>query len=134
MATLNKKNETVVAPFHKNGVTLQYLMLAFPSTVAAKLDTDFVSYSGSAARSPVAVALEIIAQHVSIEIIGTVQNISSGAGRDLRIAVAAPGGVYPSQTYDGTNSETLAVFLTSEMTGTYQGVNLASVVVSDVTF
>jgi hypothetical protein len=137
MATLNKKNETVVAPFYKNGVTLQFLEIDFGANVSAKLDTDYVNYSGAAARSPVAVVLEAIAKTVTIEVIGTVQaDSSANAGQLLRIAVAAPGGAYPAQTYDGTNSESLATFLTSEIVGlgTVQGVNLASAAVADYTF
>jgi hypothetical protein len=136
MATLDKKNETVVAPFFKNGVTLQHFNVSFESTVASKLDTDYTSYSGSNARSPVAVALEAIAQACSIEVIGTVQNNGTGAGRDLRIAVAALGGDFGTDTWDGSNSETFAVYLTSLVTaaGTRQGVNLANSTVTSYTF
>jgi hypothetical protein len=141
MATLTKKNETVVAPAFKNGVSLQFFQLAFPSTVAAKLDTDTVSYTGASSRSPVAVALEAVSQLASVEIIGNVQNISSGAGRDLRIAVAALGGDFPTDTYDGTNSVTMAsrlqTLVRAQSTGTtwteYQGVNLDGVAVTAVT-
>jgi len=135
MATINKKNETVVAPFFKNGVTLQFFNVSFESTVAAKLDTDYTNYSGAAARSPVAVALEAIAQAVTIEVLGTVGNNGTGAGQDLRFAVAAPGGAYPSQTYDGTNSETLAQHLEDlvQAGGTVQGVNLANSLVTAYT-
>lgn len=136
MATLDKKNETVVAPFYKNGVSLQYFNVSFPSTVASKLDTDYTSYSGTAARSPVAVALEAIAQACSIEVIGTVQNNGTGAGRDLRIAVAALGGDFGTDTWDGTNSEDFATYLTSLVTaaGTRQNVDLASSTVTSYTF
>ncbi len=142
MATLTKKNEAVVAPQFKNGVTLQFFQLAFPSTVAAKLAADTTNYSGAATRSPVAVALEAISQVASVEVIGTVQNISSGAGRDLRVAVAALGGNFGTDTWDGTNSETFAAHLedlvqaTSTATSgwvTYQGVNMDSVTVTAVT-
>jgi hypothetical protein len=105
MATLTNKNEKVVAPFFKNGVTLQFFTITFDSDVSAKLDTDTVSYSGAAVRSPVAVALEAIAQVATIEVIGTVSTTA------LRIGVAAIGGAYGTDTYDGTNSETFAAHL-----------------------
>lgn len=133
MATLTKKNETVVAPFFKNGVTLQCFNIAFPSTVAAKLDVDLTDANP---RSPVAVALEAIAQVASIEVIGTVQNNGTGAGRDLRIAVAALGGNFGTDTYDGTNPESFAEHLEDlvQAAGTHQGVNLGSVLVTAHTF
>lgn len=133
MATLDKKNETVVAPFYKNGVTLQYFNVSFPSTVAAKLDADLAEANP---RSPVVVALEAIAQACSIEVIGTVQNNGTGAGRDLRIAVAALGGAFGTDTWDGSNSEDFATYLTSLVVaaGTHQGVNLASSTVTSYTF
>lgn len=135
MATLNKVNETVVAPFFKNGVTLQFFNVSFESTVASKLDTDYTNYSGAAARSPVAVVLEAISQVVTIEVIGTVQNNGTGAGRDLRFAVAAPGGAYPSQEYDGSNNESLAAHLEDLVItcGTVQGVDLANCLVTAYT-
>lgn len=137
MATLNKKNETVVAPFYKNGVSLQFFEIDFGANVSAKLDTDYASYSGAAARSPVAVALEAIAQVASIEVIGTVQADSgSNAGQLLRIAIAALGGDFGTATWDGTNSETFAAHLEDlvQACGTVQGVNLGSASVSAFTF
>lgn len=130
MATLTKKNETVVAPFYKNGVTLQFFQLTFPSTVAAKLDTDYTTYPAEP-RSPVVVALEAIAQVASIEVIGTV-DATGGAGRGLRIAVAAAGGAFGTDTYDGTNSETFAAHLEDlvQAAGQHQGVDLASATVA----
>ena len=137
MATLTKKNETVVAPAFKNGVNLQFFQLSFPSTVAAKLDTDYTGYP-SAARSPVAVALEAIAQVASIEIVGSVQNITYGTGQDLRIAVSAPGGNFEDSAttkWDGTNAETFSAYLNRlvHAAGTWQGVNLAVTTVTSVT-
>lgn len=130
MATLTKKNEKVVAPFFKNGVTLQFFNISFESTVASKLEA-----TTAGARSPVAVALEAIAQVASIEVIGTVGNNGTGAGRDLRIAVAALGGNFGTDTWDGTNSETFAVYLTSLVAaaGTHQSVDLANSVVTAFT-
>lgn len=134
MATLPKKNETVVAPFFKNGVTLQYFAIDFGADVSALLDTDLTNANP---RSPVAVALEAIAQVATIEIIGTVQADSgANAGQLLRIAVAAIGGAYGTDTYDGTNSETFAEHLEDlvQAAGTHQGVNLASATVTAFTF
>ena len=135
MATLDKKNETVVAPSFKNGVTLQFFAITFESTVAAKLDTDYTNYSGSSARSPVAVVLEAIQQVCSIEVIGTVQNLGTGAGRDLRIGVAALGGNFGTDTWDGSNSESFAAHLEDlvQACGTRQGVDLANSTVTAVT-
>jgi hypothetical protein len=129
MATLTKKNETVVAPFYKNGVTLQFFQIDFGADVSAKLDTDYTNFP-SAPRSPVAVALEAIAQTCSIEVIGTV-DATGGTGQGLRFAVAAIGGAYGSDTYDGTNTDTLAEHLEDLViaAGTHQGVNLASATV-----
>ncbi len=132
MATLTKKNETVVAPFYKNGVTLQFFNIDFGADVSAMLDTDLTNANP---RSPVAVALEAIAQVATIEVIGTVQNNGNGAGNDLRIAVAAIGGAYGTDTWDGTNSETFAAHLEDlvQAAGTHQGVNLASAAVTAYT-
>jgi hypothetical protein len=129
MATLTKKNETVVAPFYKNGVTIQFFQIDFGADVSAKLDTDYTNFP-SAPRSPVAVALEAIAQTCSIEVIGTV-DATGGTGQGLRFAVAAIGGAYGSDTYDGTNTDTLAEHLEDLViaAGTHQGVNLASATV-----
>lgn len=126
MATLTKKNETVVAPFYKNGVTLQFFTLAFDSDVSAKLDTDYANYSGAAARSPVAVALEAIQARVSIEVIGTVSTT------DLRIGIAAIGGAYGTDTYDGTNSETMAAYLATLLDDCIdcQGVDMSATTVT----
>jgi hypothetical protein len=129
MATLTNKNEKVVAPFFKNGVTLQFFTIDFGADVSAMLDADTTNANP---RSPVAVALEAIAQAASIEVIGTVQaDAGSNAGQSLRIAVAAIGGAYGTDTYDGTNSESFATYLTSLVVaaGTHQGVNLASATV-----
>lgn len=126
MATLTKKNETVVAPAFKNGVTLQFFTITFDNDVSAKLDTDYVNYSGAAARSPVAVALEAIAQVASIEVIGTVSTTA------LRIAVAAPGGAFGTDTYDGTNPETFAAHLEDLVQATVdcQGTDMSATTVA----
>lgn len=120
MATLTKKNEKVVAPFYKNGVTLQMFTITFESDVSAKLDMN------GAERSPVTAALEAVAQVASIEVIGTVSTVT------LRIAVAAIGGAYGTDTYDGTNSETFAAHLEDlvQASGTHDGVNNANTTVA----
>jgi hypothetical protein len=130
MATLTNKNEKVVAPFFKNGVTLQFFQIDFGADVSAMLDSDPTGFP-NAPRSPVAVALEAIAQVASIEVIGTV-DATGGTGQGLRIAVAAIGGAYGTDTYDGTNSETFAAHLEDlvQAAGTHQGVNLASAAVA----
>jgi hypothetical protein len=127
MATLVNKNEKVVAPFYKNGVTLQFFQIDFGADVSAMLDADTTNANP---RSPVAVALEAIAQVASIEIIGTV-DATGGTGQGLRIAVAAIGGAYGTDTYDGTNSESFAAHLEDLViaAGTHQGVNLANATV-----
>ena len=127
MATLVNKNEKVVAPFFKNGVTLQFFTIDFGADVSAMLDADTTNANP---RSPVAVALEAIAQVASIEVIGTV-DATGGTGQGLRIAVAAIGGAYGTDTYDGTNSESFAAHLEDlvQAAGTHQGVNLASATV-----
>jgi hypothetical protein len=128
MATLVNKNEEVIAPFYKNGVTLQFFQIDFGADVSAMLDADTTNANP---RSPVAVALEAIAQVASIEVIGTIDN-TGGTGQGLRIAVAAIGGAYGTDTYDGTNSETFAAHLEDlvQAAGTHQGVNLASATVA----
>jgi hypothetical protein len=127
MATLTNKNEQVIAPFFKNGVTLQFFQIDFGADVSAMLDADTTNANP---RSPVAVALEAIAQVASIEVIGTV-DATGGTGQGLRIAVAAIGGAYGTDTYDGTNSESFAAHLEDlvQAAGTHQGVNLASATV-----
>lgn len=132
MATLPNKNEKVVAPFYKNGVSLQFFTIDFGADVSAKLDADYVNYSGAAGRSPVAVALEAIAQVVSIEMIGAVQaDAANNAGQMLHIAVAALGGDFGTEYYDGTNPESLDAHLEDlvQACGTVQGVNLGGATV-----
>ena len=141
MAQLINKNAQTVAPFFKNGVSLQWFTLTFPSTVAAKLTTDNAkfldgTYTAEQAKSPVSVAFHTIQQACSIEIVGTIQDLSiGGAGRDVRFAVAAAGGDFGTAKWDGTNSEDFAAYLTRllDTAGTKQGVNLASCVVAAIT-
>lgn len=123
MATLIKKNEAVGLPLYKNGVSLQFFTVTFPSDVSAKL-----SATTAGARSPVAVALEAIAQVATVEMIGTLQN----SGTELPVAIAALGGDYGTATWDGTNSETFAAHLEDlvQAAGTHQAVNLGSATVA----
>ena len=133
MATLTKKHEMVVAPTFKNGVTLQFFNIDFGANVTTLLDVDTTNANP---RSPVAVALEAIAQVASIEVIGTLQaDGSSNAGQLLRIGVAAVGGAFGTERYDGTNSETFDAHLEDlvQAAGTHQGVNLASATVTAFT-
>jgi hypothetical protein len=132
MATLVNKHEEVIAPFFKNGVTLQFFTIDFGANVTSLLDADTTNANP---RSPVAVALEAIAQVVSIEVIGTVQNTGDGTGRNMRIGIAAIGGTYGSDTYDGTNNESMAAHLEDlvQAAGTHQGVNLGSATVTAFT-
>ena len=131
MATLTKKNEKVVAPTFKNGVSLQFLEIDFGADVSAKL-----AATTAGARSPVAVALEAIAQVASVEIIGTVQADSgSNAGQLLRVAVAALGGDFPTEGY-GSTGTTFVQHCKNlvQAGGTHQSVNLASANVTAFTF
>lgn len=123
MATLVKKNEAVGLPLYKNGVSLQFFTVTFPSDVSGKL-----SATTAGARSPVAVALEAIAQVASVEMIGTLQN----TGTELPVAVAALGGNFGTATWDGTNSETFVAHLEDliQAAGTHQSVNLGSATVA----
>ena len=138
MAQIIKKNETVVAPFFKNGVTLDFYKITFPSDVRSKLTASTTTVNNVVVtdRSPVAAALEAITQRTSVEIIGTLQN----SGTELTIAVASLGGVYPTDDYahDGTANETFASVLATAVTtavgaagnnAVFQGVDLASATV-----
>ena len=125
MATQIKKNEKVVLPLFKNGVTLQFLTLTFPGSVAG-LETA----TAAGVKSPIVQALEAISQVASIELVGTVSTTT------LPLAVAAPGGAFGTETYDGTNSETFAVYVQSLIvaagttTGALQGVDNANTTVA----
>lgn len=123
MATLTKKNEAVQLPLFKNGVSLQFFEITFPSDVSTKLGA-----TTAGARSPVAVALEAVAQVASIELVGA---LTTG-GTVLPVAVAALGGNFGTATWDGTNSETFAVHLEDliQAAGTHQSVNLGSATVA----
>jgi hypothetical protein len=128
MATQIKKNEAVIAPFYKNGVTLQFLTITFPASVAG-----LTSSTVAGIKSPVVQALEAISQVASVELIGTVSTTT------LPLAVAALGGDFGTETYDGTNSETFAAYCqrliraAGTSTGSLQGVaNTATTVAAGV--
>jgi hypothetical protein len=122
MATLIKKNEKVVLGTYKNGVTLQFFKLTFESSVATKL-----AATTAGVRSPVVAALDAIAQVASIEVIG----VGNGT-TEVNIAVAALGGAFGTDYWDGTNSETFAAHLEDlvQATGSYQSVDNANTTVA----
>lgn len=125
MAQIIKKNEAVTAPFYKNGVTLQFLTITFPGSVAG-----LTGATAAGVKSPVAQALEAISQVASVELIGTVSTTT------LTIAVAALGGAFGTETYDGTHSETFALYCqrliqaSGAVTGALQGVDNGSTTVA----
>lgn len=124
MAVLTKKNEKTVVPFFKNGVTLDWFAITFPSDVSAKLEA-----TTAGVRSPVVVALEAIQARVSVEVVSSLVSV----GTKLAIGVAAIGGAYPTDNYDGTSgTETMAAYLTAlvQAAGSHQSVNLASATVA----
>jgi hypothetical protein len=137
MAQLFKKNDLVVAPVFKNGVTLDFYTITFTGAdLTAKLGSDQTgflagTYTAEQAKSPVAKALESIHARVSIEIIGTPRYAASDT--TLVIAVAAIGGAYPTDNYDGAaGTETMATYLTALIRdgGTYQGFAMSSAAVA----
>jgi hypothetical protein len=137
MAQLINRNEKVVAPFFKNGVTLQFFTITFTGAdLTAKLTTDYAAFvagtkTEETAKSPVVKALELIQSRVSIEIIGTPRYSSSDT--TLTIGVAAIGGDYPTDNYDGVSgNETMAAYLTTlvQCGKTYQGFAMSSAAVA----
>ena len=122
MATLIKKNESVTLPHFKNGPTLQFFTLTFPSAINAKLGA-----TAAGVRSPVVAALDAIAQVCSIEIIGSPQNSNT----EVSIGVVALGGNFGTDYWDGTNNETFAEHLEDlvRATGSYQSVDNATTTV-----
>jgi hypothetical protein len=115
MPSIVKKNEAVQLPLFKNGVSLQFFKLTFPSDVSAKLGA-----TAAGVKSPVAQALEAVQARVSVEVIAPLQT----GGTVLPVAVAAIGGDYPTDNYDGVSgTETMAAFLQSvvQAAGTVTG-------------
>ncbi len=136
MAELTKKNEAVQLPLFKNGVSLQWFTVDFNTSITAK-----TSATTAGVPSPVVKALEAIAQVASIEVVGNPQTgqFGQGAGSMIRVAVAALGGDFRTDTYDGTNSETLAAHLedliqavTYGGSGSIQSTNMALTTVSNL--
>jgi len=125
MAQIIKKNEKVVAPFYKNGVSLQFVTITFPGDVSGVLTATVAGV-----KSPVAQALEAISQIASIELIGTVSTTT------LPIAVAALGGDFGTEMYDGNSSQTFVQRLTTliqasgTVTGALQGIANGSTTVA----
>jgi|688.fasta_scaffold429736_4 hypothetical protein len=130
MVTQVKKNEKVVLPLFKNGPTLQFFTLTFQSAIHEKLGA-----TAAGVRSPVVAALDAIAQVCSIEIVGEPQNSNT----EISIGIAAIGGNFGTDFWDGTNSETFAAHLEDLVqasglaTGSLQTVaNTATTVVAGV--
>jgi hypothetical protein len=131
MVTQVKKNEAVSLPLYKNGPNLQFFTATFQSDISAKLGATVAGV-----RSPVVAALDAMAQRVSLEIVGAPRN----SGTEVSFGIAAIGGDYGTDTYDGTNSQTMAAYLTALVvasgtaTGTLQSVaNTATTVVAGIT-
>jgi hypothetical protein len=131
MAQLFHKYESTVAPFFKNGVTLDFYTITFTGAdLTAKLGADSAgflagTYTAEQAKSPVVKAFEAIQAKTSIELVGTPRY--SASDTTIVIAVAALGGAYGTDDYAsygavGTGS-TFANYLTSlvQNGGTYQG-------------
>lgn len=136
MTGITKTHETLVAPAYKNGVTLQFLTITFPSA-------DLTAKLGRVAgvQSPVVQALDAIAKLASIEIIGTpIYNLGSSGNTTLTIAVAALGGAFGTADYDGDNdTESFAlacqqaIVAVATSTGALQSYNnTATTVAADV--
>ena len=123
MVTQVKKNEKVVLPLFKNGPTLQFFTITFPSAIDAKLGATVAGV-----RSPVVAALDAIAQVCSIEIVGSPQNSNT----EISIGVVALGGNFGTDYWDGSNLETFAEHLEDlvQASGNLQSVNNASTLVT----
>jgi len=137
MPTLTKKNEAVSLPFFKNGVTLQFFTIDFSTTV-----TNLLTATSTGTPSPVAKAFEAIQQQTSIEVMGSpvTGSYAQGANTAVRVGIAALGGAYVTDDYDGTNQETMAKNLqdliqavTYNGSATIQGVNMAATTVTNFT-
>lgn len=121
MTGITKTHETLVAPAYKNGVTLQFVTITYPSAdLTAKLGR------ASGVQSPVVQSLDAVAKIASIEIIGTPRY--SGGDTTLSIAVAALGGSFGTSDYDGDDDvETFpvacqqAIVAMGTVTGALQG-------------
>lgn len=123
MVTQVKKNEKVVLPLFKNGPTLQFFTITFPSAINAKLGATVAGV-----RSPVVAALDAIAQVCSIEIVGSPQNSNT----EISIGIVALGGDFGTDYWDGSNLETFAQHLEDlvQASGNLQSVDNASTLVA----
>jgi len=130
MAGATKTHETLIAPAYKNGVTLQFITITFPS---ADLTAKLGRVSG--VQSPVVQALDAIAKIASIEIIGTPRY--SGGDTTLTLAMAALGGAFDTADYDGDDdNETFAlacqqaIVAAATVSGALQGYDNANTTVA----
>lgn len=114
MAQIIKKNESVQTPLFKNGVSLQFFTVTFPSDVSGMLTA-----TAAGVRSPVVAAIEAVQQVCSVEIVGAV------TGATMHLAVAALGGFV-------TTAAALDALVKNE--GSFQGINLANATVTDFAF
>ena len=123
MVTQVKKNEAVVLPLFKNGPTLQFFTMTFDGAINAKLGATVAGV-----RSPVVAALDAVAQVCSIEIVGSPQNSNT----EISFGIAAIGGNFGTDYWDGTNSETFAAHLEDlvQASGNLQSVDNASTLVT----
>ena len=136
MPALEKKNEAVQLPLFKNGVTLQFFLVEFSGAVNGKL-----AATSQGIPSPVAKALEAMQARVSVEVVGTTVTGLGGANSALRVGVAAIGGAYPTDNYDGTaGTETMAAYLqtlvravTTSGGATIQGIDMSQTTVTNFT-
>jgi hypothetical protein len=132
MATLIKKNEKIVLNTCKNGGTLQFFAIDFVSAVDAVLEA-----TTAGVPSPVYKAIEAIQARVSVETIHGLVDTNT----KLVIGVAAIGGAYPTDNYDGTaGTETMAAYLedlvqavTYGGSSTIQGIDMSNVTVAAYT-
>lgn len=138
MSQIKKPNEAVTLPFFKNGVTLQFFTVDLQTAGSALLQTAVSTYDAAAYRSPVVVALEAIQARVSVEVIGSPKT-GNAANSAFVIGVAAIGGAYPSDNYDGahpSNNETMAAYLQAlvQAAGVHQTIDLGNATVQAYTF
>lgn len=153
MAQLYKPHEVTVAPFFKNGVTLDFYLITFPNLNlntatenmvnafgAREYGADITEATPENARNPLTVALEAIQARTSIEIVGAV---TAGTTSSVKVAVASLGGAYGSDDYNKDGSPvTFATYLTSVVHATrtavsgdtYQGYDMTNVTVTSTTF
>ena len=124
MASLTKTNPVISATRGRSftGATLN----CFTVDIVAATDLATANMGPSGAFQAIVSALSRICTVVGTSALRT---NGSGAGRMFDVLVE---GEYGTDTYDGTNSETLAAFLTTEVValGTVNSVNLGSATVT----